>query len=162
MAILICPECNGRVYDKSDVCIHCGYPIKDLIGDQIQKYTTINGVKYNVTNLVNIITSPDYNVVRDNIVSEIVSKEFDIPPNEFILAVMELKDAPKEINCKPLSQWTKEILAKESSKPRCPYCNSFNIEKISIAKKAISIGGLGILSNKIGKTYQCKNCKSTW
>ena len=27
MALITCPECNGQVSDKADVCPHCGYPI---------------------------------------------------------------------------------------------------------------------------------------
>lgn len=27
MALLICPECGGKVSDKAKVCIHCGYPL---------------------------------------------------------------------------------------------------------------------------------------
>ena len=43
---------------------------------------------------------------------------------------------------------------------RCPYCNSTNVNKISGTKKAASIIGFGILSNKIGKQWHCNNCKS--
>ena len=31
MALIKCPECNKEVSDKSEVCIHCGYPIKEYI-----------------------------------------------------------------------------------------------------------------------------------
>lgn len=27
MAIIQCPECQGKVSDKASVCIHCGYPL---------------------------------------------------------------------------------------------------------------------------------------
>ena len=27
MALIICPECGKEVSDKSEVCIHCGYPL---------------------------------------------------------------------------------------------------------------------------------------
>lgn len=30
MALIKCPECNGQVSDKADVCIHCGYPLKEI------------------------------------------------------------------------------------------------------------------------------------
>lgn len=29
MALITCPECNGQVSDKADVCPHCGYPIRE-------------------------------------------------------------------------------------------------------------------------------------
>ena len=28
MALIICPECNGKVSDKATACIHCGYPLQ--------------------------------------------------------------------------------------------------------------------------------------
>lgn len=28
MALIKCPECGGKISDKSDKCIHCGYPLK--------------------------------------------------------------------------------------------------------------------------------------
>ncbi|MBR6664525.1 MAG: hypothetical protein IKL22_02270 [Lachnospiraceae bacterium] len=27
MSLIICPECSGKVSDKADVCVHCGYPL---------------------------------------------------------------------------------------------------------------------------------------
>lgn len=29
MALIICPECNKEISDKSVTCIHCGYPLKE-------------------------------------------------------------------------------------------------------------------------------------
>lgn len=29
MALISCPECGKEISDQSDVCIHCGYPIKN-------------------------------------------------------------------------------------------------------------------------------------
>jgi hypothetical protein len=31
MALIQCPECGGNVSDKSEVCIHCGFPIQKSI-----------------------------------------------------------------------------------------------------------------------------------
>lgn len=33
MALIKCPECNKEVSDKAVVCIHCGYPLQELIGE---------------------------------------------------------------------------------------------------------------------------------
>lgn len=52
--------------------------------------------------------------------------------------------------------------AMEASKPRCPCCNSANIEKISVVNRAASIAMVGVASSKIGKQYKCKNCKHMW
>ena len=28
MALIICPDCGGKVSDKAEACIHCGCPLK--------------------------------------------------------------------------------------------------------------------------------------
>lgn len=28
MALIKCPECGGKVSDRAENCIHCGYPIR--------------------------------------------------------------------------------------------------------------------------------------
>ena len=44
----------------------------------------------------------------------------------------------------------------------CPYCHATNIKKISTASRMISTGLFGLASSKIGKTYKCSKCGSTW
>lgn len=65
--------------------------------------------------------------------------------------------------------YVNEIVPRDQSQPQpkqpsnqvhCPYCNSTNVNKLSSTKKAMSIIGFGILSNKIGKQWHCNNCKS--
>lgn len=48
------------------------------------------------------------------------------------------------------------------NKPKCPTCGSTNIKHISTLNRAVSIGMLGIFSGKIGKNYECLNCKAKW
>ena len=35
MAIIMCPECGGKVSDKAKACPHCGYPIQELAVENI-------------------------------------------------------------------------------------------------------------------------------
>lgn len=35
MAVIKCPECNGTVSDQAEKCPHCGYPISELIKEQV-------------------------------------------------------------------------------------------------------------------------------
>lgn len=45
--------------------------------------------------------------------------------------------------------------------PRCPICQSTNLSKISVFKKATKIGLFGIFgAGDVGKTYKCNNCGS--
>lgn len=46
--------------------------------------------------------------------------------------------------------------------PRCPICGSTDLKKLDALDRGFSVFMLGLGSNKIGKTYQCKNCKSTF
>ena len=45
---------------------------------------------------------------------------------------------------------------------KCPMCQSNKIVNISVVKKAVSAELLGLASDKIGKTYQCDDCKYMW
>lgn len=46
--------------------------------------------------------------------------------------------------------------------PRCPTCQSSNIEKISLTKKAVGGALFGLFSSNIRKTMHCKNCGAKW
>lgn len=46
--------------------------------------------------------------------------------------------------------------------PTCPICGSHNTERISTLNRTVSIATIGLASSKIGKQYQCKNCKHKW
>ena len=45
---------------------------------------------------------------------------------------------------------------------KCPNCGEHAGHEINTMKKAISVGTLGLASNKIGKNYECKNCGYKW
>ena len=45
---------------------------------------------------------------------------------------------------------------------RCPSCGRMSGHPIGEIGKSISIGTLGLASNKIGKSYKCKNCGYMW
>lgn len=45
---------------------------------------------------------------------------------------------------------------------KCPNCGKSAGEKISTTGKIVSVGALGLASNKIGKSYKCKSCGYLW
>lgn len=51
---------------------------------------------------------------------------------------------------------------KEQNIPKCPTCGSTNVKHISTLNRAVSIGVFGLFSSKIGKNYECLNCKMKW
>lgn len=46
--------------------------------------------------------------------------------------------------------------------PHCPTCGSTNIKKLDVVDRAVSVGFFGIFSNKINKSFKCKDCGCTW
>ena len=40
MAIINCPECGKEISDKSETCIHCGYPLKESMSEEVPKEKT--------------------------------------------------------------------------------------------------------------------------
>ena len=55
------------------------------------------------------------------------------------------------------------MVARESlNKPKCPTCNSTNVQKISTGERVTSVAILGLFSKKINKSFKCKNCGHTW
>lgn len=70
-----------------------------------------------------------------------------------------------------LSQETKDTFAtldrlKEYEKMnggyKCPNCGKMAGHQIGALSKSVSVGTLGLASNKIGKSYTCENCKYMW
>ena len=50
----------------------------------------------------------------------------------------------------------------QSNTPKCPTCGSTNVKHISTLNRAVSIGVFGLFSSKIGKNYECLDCKAKW
>lgn len=54
------------------------------------------------------------------------------------------------------------IIPKAPNVPKCPTCQSTDIRKVSSVSKLGSAIVLGLLSQKIKKTYHCNNCGYEW
>lgn len=77
MALIICPECGGKVSDKAACCIHCGYPIKQ---------ETVNCMSYNLVMVKNPkredrikIIGTVRNIITDLSVKEAIDKTESAP-----------------------------------------------------------------------------------
>ena len=46
--------------------------------------------------------------------------------------------------------------------PKCPTCNSTNINKISTTSKAVNVALFGLFGNKRKKQFHCNNCGYEW
>lgn len=85
-----------------------------------------------------------------------------------VIAIMNKKveDSLRSKGIEPLSTQQKahnQAVARESlNKPKCPTCQSTDIQKIGTGERIASVAALGIFSKKINKSFKCKNCGYTW
>lgn len=158
MAIILCPECKGKVSDKADVCPHCGFPISKTKNES-ENECFIDGTTYNLSDVlyhINNDTQHDYNEDKSGIKKEalylLVTKyNLDLPD------ALKLHRQIKNIGKIPHSYH------RESNNiPKCPTCSSTNIQKIGTGERMASVIGLGLFSKKINKSWKCKNCGHTW
>lgn len=75
----------------------------------------------------------------------------------------------EEVMEKAISSLTPEQIAHNNAvarellnKPKCPTCSSTNVQKIGVGERVVSVAMLGIFSEKINKSFKCKNCGYTW
>lgn len=55
-----------------------------------------------------------------------------------------------------------EITRQRNEGIKCPMCGSKNVSKISTTGRLFSVATFGLASSKIGKQYECNNCKHKW
>ena len=89
-----------------------------------------------------------------------ITKDYVIPNDDFDVVCFECG-----------VKHTNSVIVKETEPvksqpvcniPRCPTCQSQNIERINQISKAVSLAAWGLSSRKIGKTFHCKNCGYYW
>ena len=154
MALIKCPECNKEISDKSEKCIHCGFPLKQNINTKCN----INGVEYDLSF---ILTTFEQN---PNDKMKIISAFMKMTncgladAKNIIEKIIETKTIPTVLILKQ----QKSTKIEEKSIPKCPTCGSTNIQKISGTKRWLSTGLFGLASSDIGKNMYCKNCGHKW
>lgn len=174
MTLIKCPECGKEISDKSNQCIHCGYP---LIIKNEQKIpnciTEIDGIQYDYADILNLINNKQY---YDAYFRMRKICKLSIKNNMNLLEYMiENYKAPDKYNIIEYTKQEEEECFKSLSKlgniknqqqtiniPKCPTCGSSNIHKMGVGERTASILGFGILSKKINKTWKCNNCGHTW
>lgn len=84
------------------------------------------------------------------------------------------KQAYKMIYDEKMRELNKSEMAKEQPhieyrtevhtvhKPRCPYCNSEDLTRITSFDRAVNIAMFGLLGNKRKYQWHCNNCKTNW
>ena len=71
-----------------------------------------------------------------------------------------VKQAP--VPASPVRPVVQQVVYTQPAGPRCPTCGSTNIQKISLASKAVGGYMFGILSSNIRNTFKCNSCGYKW
>jgi predicted RNA-binding Zn-ribbon protein involved in translation (DUF1610 family) len=56
----------------------------------------------------------------------------------------------------------REIEQQTANIPTCPTCGSTRLKKLDVVDRGLSFAVFGFGSNKVGKSFKCKNCGYTW
>lgn len=182
MALILCEECGKEISDKATSCPHCGCPVvgkiekgflhihwADRRGDSIRKTKVVLDGKE--VALLKSDGNADFEVSAGQ-----HKVEFWQGKHLLLEEVFEINETnPEEYFAfKEVMGWThaalKRVEAEESKKwnlpsknaPKCPTCGSAKIKKISLGKKIFAVEMVGLASNSIGKTFECKKCGYKW
>ena len=102
-----------------------------------------------------VVKSPDFSLA----LRECVLEDKERHEKERVKKEAESKQRDEEYKKKREAEKRYEA---SHPKPKCPTCGSTKVEKISTLNRAVSIGMVGLASDKIGKQFCCKNCGYKW
>ena len=167
MSLIQCPECDGTISDKANICPHCGFPLKE--DNKINTKCTIDNISYDFTDVINCVNQEKN--------KDAFLKIRDIYPLSFhnclnIIEFIKLTNSvPEHYEIKEYAQKDeenayKQILSMKNdnlcNKIKCPTCSSNNIKKISVTKKAVGALSFGLLSKTAQSQFECLNCGYKW
>lgn len=166
--IFFCPHCGNKLHLSSDadlvqykngVCKYCGF-IGDFIDvglsndeffSQIDDYATQKNIDIDAT---------FENMWRTRI--EMFNIDQD-PRFDWDASLKSMKEKDKELLEADLQFKARQNAKKAAANTlHCPTCGSTNIKKLDVVDRAVSVGLFGIFSNKINKSFKCKDCGCTW
>ena len=153
MALINCPECGKEISDKSEVCIHCGFPL-------INTKCNINGVIYDFKEELPIalLEKVDDHVSAIGIIRLKTSLTLG-DAGELLEIIREKRAIPSSFTPEFPLENRKELYGETGV--RCPYCHSKNTKKISNTSKALHTALFGVFSvSRNSKEFHCNHCNS--
>lgn len=156
MALITCPECGEKISDKSEQCIHCGYPL-------VNTKCVINGVVYDFKEELPIALLEK----EEEYIFAIgkIRKKTSLTLSdgcELVRIIRRTKSIPPSFTPKYPLENRKELYGENRvNKIECPYCHSMDTKKISGVSKAAHTAMFGILSvSRNNKQWHCNKCGS--
>lgn len=151
--LIECPECHNQISDASDMCIHCGYPIKRLKNPNL---CVINGVEYDLTNIINTYNQDNGNGCLKaracRLFSDMTSVEI-VASVKFVNQIIADGKVPSEFN---------GIVERIQPRIQCPTCHSTSVKRISTTAKVTNTAMFGLFGQKRKHQFQCQKCHYEW
>lgn len=145
-----CLKCGRGLFDKDIECDKCNST--DFISEKECKDIIREINSANIILKKILLKNPTYKSVFDHIINK--------PKHNFTYLIPNKTTETKQEYFDRINKHT--INNKKIYMPKCPTCGSLSVEKIGGLERAASVGFWGLFSNKINKTYKCKNCGHTW
>lgn len=148
MALISCPECGNSISDKSDKCIHCGFPLAN-------NRCVIDGIEFDLSDIKDKVLNSNIENedVRDQIALELglkIRKISKYGALKIIEIIRETGEVPKTFDASYMRRDANPQI-------QCPKCRSTQITTGS--------RGFSIVSGFIGsgKTVnRCARCGHKW
>lgn len=144
--LIKCPECSKEISDSSEVCIHCGFPLKTKNSNNI---CIINNQRYDLSEVLEKVNNNEpiglvIRSIRDicNMALNDAKKLYDI--------INEAHKIPNYFECVLID--TTDV-----NTPKCPKCGSTSI--------TAGQRGYSLLTGFIGSgqtVNRCANCGHKW
>lgn len=184
MALITCPECGKEISDKSNQCIHCGYPLELIKNQSISDPADPNGMNIcpKCGTIGKYVKCPTCQVDMINChctesqwTDMLLKGDGSLERWEKEMArlyAINNEQFDKEAYNKQRQEQAEEDayyneLIKNApdvvnpSKIQCPYCKSTNTKKITTTSKAVHTALFGIFSmGRNSKQWHCDNCGS--
>lgn len=152
MALIKCPECGKEISDKSDKCIHCGFPLIETKNT----ICNINGKEYDLSFILEFYKEqPDGKVKLISNFMKMTNCGLK-DAKDVIDKILETNEIPKVLILKQQEQ-AHVSKREEENTIHCPKCNS----------TAITTGARGVnnfwgLLGASKTVNRCGNCGYTW
>lgn len=166
--IFFCPHCGNKLHLSSDadlvqykngVCKYCGF-IGDFIDVGLSNDEFFSRIDDYATQKNIDIDATFENMWRTRI--EMFNIDQD-PRFDWSASLKSMKEKDKELLEADLQFKARQNAKKAAANTlHCPTCGSTNIKKLDVVDRAVSVGFFGIFSNKINKSFKCKDCGCTW
>lgn len=165
MALITCPECNGKVSDQATTCIHCGYPLQQVNkNEELGNYKVVlincGDNKNKVVEVISNIKGINISEVRKyvNKLPYVIKENLPFVDAQKLQRTIASHGAKLNvIDCNAEITNGKIVNKPNTSTPTCPKCGS---TAITAGQRGYSVW-TGFLGS--GKTVnRCANCGYSW